>query len=294
VVDDAGHEREIRVPDYVPSGGGRTHPILSSIGKLDDLSRIRAKELEQIQGKLLSWISDRGGIPVEWSEPKQAPESSSSVASSGRKAAWSMEDTLQGYAAWRSARKMHRLLSAWSRSRTPGDREIYDSLMAWARQDRHLETWQACQRERMIAHRREAYRVVAADLARRYATIVVGKGRLVDIEGWDRPEPEDGDPSDGKVQRRMARICAPGELLEEVHRAAGKTGAQVRKANDVKATQICALCGCDKPWDARPQIMHLCMGCGRQQDQDANYCRNLLIREGFIQPPETRYGSCGT
>ena len=109
--------------------------------------------------------------------------------------------------------------------------------------------------------------------------------RLPDIDGWETPEPEDGDPSDGREQRRMSRLSAVGELREEIKKAAHKTGARVEVERAAYSTQECAWCGCVEPWDAKPSIMHTCAGCGRTYDQDANACRNLLHRHGLSSGP---------
>ena len=296
VVDEAGIEREIRVPDYVTSrGAGKerrargnhkkaTKPLLGAIGKCDDLARIRDQALEHTQLTLSAWLADRGGVPAEWQVADPARPDGTVPRP--------MADRLRGYSAWRAAWKLRRFVDAWKIRRVPGDEAIYASLTAWVKQDRHLEIWQASSRDRLIAHRRETWRVIAADLARRYATILVGESKLPDIDGWEKKAPEDGDPSDGRDQRRMARIAAPGELIAEIVKAAHKTGAAVRRVGEVRATQICASCGHDEPWDAAPSIRHTCGGCGAIWDQDANYCRNLLAREGLASggAPRTNAG----
>jgi hypothetical protein len=283
VVDSLGKEREIRVPDYVTSRGAgknrrargnhkkQTLPLLAAIGKCDDLAHIRDQALERAQLALSTWLSERGGVPSEWEVVEKAHNA-------GQQAPRPMADRLRGYSAWRAAWKLRRFVDAWKTRRVPGDEATFDALTAWAKQDRHLETWQVAARERLIARRREAWRVIATELARRYATILVGESRLPEIDGWEKKAPEDGDPSEGREQRRMSRIAAPGELRAEIVKAAHKTGAAVKLRGEVRATQTCADCGHDEPWDAAPSILHTCGGCGRTWDQDANYCRNLLGR----------------
>jgi hypothetical protein len=294
VVDEDDREREIRVPDYVTSRGAgkdrrargnhrrQVRPLLGAVGKCDDLAHIRDQALERAQLALSEWLAGRGGIPAEW----QAAE----VARADGTAPRPMAERLRGYSAWRAAWKLRRFVDAWRTRRVPGDEATFDALAAWAKQDRHLETWQASSRDRLIARRREAWRVVAAELARRYATILVGESKLPEIDGWQRKAPEDGDPSEGREQRRMARIAAPGELIAEIEKAAHKTGAEVRRVGEQLATQACSACGHDDPWDAAPSIQHTCGGCGRTWDQDANHCRNLLAREGLASGSESRPG----
>lgn len=294
VVDELGHEEEIHVPDYSRDrrrGSGRDPApsrldpatkisVLAAIGKCDDLAAIRDKTLERAQLALSQWLSDRGGVPESWTTAEAARPDGSVPKT--------MAEKLRGYSAWRAAWKLHRFVDQWQKRRIDGDAEIFASLCAWAKQDRHLETWQAHQRETVIARRREEWRLVATKLARKYATIVVGESKLTDIDGWEQKDPENGDPSEGREQRRMSRICAPGELRAEIEKAVAKTGARVIRHAEKHATRDCFYCGHDEPWDAAPRVDHTCSGCGRTWDQDANYCRNLLKRSGFEPSAEGR------
>lgn len=276
VVDEAGHEREILVPDYTTSSGGgkkrRRISVFAAVGKLDDLAKIRDQNLERVQHALSVWIADRGGMPAQWQIA--APRSDGSVGAP-------LADRLRGYSSWRSHGKLRAFVAAWETARVPGDDPIFATLRAWSAEDRHLEEWATNQRVHMQAQRREAWRLVAVDLARTYATILVGKSKLPEIDGWEQKEPDEGDPSEGREQRRMSRIAAPGELRAEIEKAAHKTGASVIRCNETGATQRCHACGCEEPWDAAPAIEHTCPGCGRTWDQDANYCKNLLIDGGY-------------
>ena len=285
VVDEFGKDREILMPDY--KGAGRARPgsvgkvsAIAAIGKCDDLAAIRDKALERAQFALSQWISGRGGVPESWTTVEAARPDGSIPKT--------MADKLRGYSAWRAAWKLRRFIDQWKTRRVPGDEAIYGELCAWAKQDRHLESWQAHQREGVIARRREEWRLIATDLARKYATIVVGESKLTDIDGWEQKAPEDGDPSEGREQRRMARLCAPGELRAEIKKAAAKTGAEVIFHEEKRATQECYYCGHDEPWNAAPQVDHTCAGCGRTWDQDANYGRNLLKRSGFDSSGEAQ------
>ena len=186
---------------------------------------------------------------------------------------------------------MQGLVDRWRREadRPPEDGAIVTRLEAWAKHDRHLHRWQETQRDRIYAHRKETWRVIAAELANRYATIVVEETKYPEIDGWDQPAPEDGDPSDGREQRRMSRLSAPGELRAAIVFSAAKRGARTIVGETRRITQDCAWCGHADAFDAAAAITHRCGGCGRLWDQDANACRNLLKREGFssgeVPPP---------
>lgn len=257
VVDEQGHEREIRAPDG----------LLGGMGKVADLASIRDRAFEEARDRLVAWLAGRS-LPT-----------------------W-LEEATRSLGQWRAQRKLQVLVDRWGRDRFEGDTEVVASLRAWAKQDRHLQRWQEHQRDRLIAHRRETWRRIAAELTRRYATILIEDGqnkgdtmKLPEIDGWTRPTPEEGDPSDDREQRRMSRLAAPGELRAEILRAAVKRGTVVDVERGASSTQECAWCGCDEPWEAAATIEHTCVSCGRTWDQDANACRNLLHRHGSSSGP---------
>lgn len=282
VVDQTGSEREIRAPDHMVGG----------MAKVADLAAIRDKEFDAARNRLVAWLRDR-----------ETP-------------AW-MCDRIAGLVQWRAPRKLQALVDVWTgidwnawraaraagkkcnpqdfssgTRRIDGDATILSTLQAWARQDRHLQNWQEHQRDRLIARRRETWRVIAAELTGRYATILIENGinqngsmRLTEIDGWEQPAPEDGDPSDGRDQRRMSRLAAPGELRAEILKASPKRGARVEVEETAFTTQACAWCAAVEPFDAASSIEHRCSSCDRIWDQDANACRNLLHRHGLSSGP---------
>jgi transposase len=205
-----------------------------------------------------------------------------------------------GLAQWRSPRKLQRLADVWKKDehRFDGDGEMLEALLAWAKHDRHLGQWEAHMRDRTLAHRKEVWRQVAADLARTYQTILVEDGlcrsegrqrqmKLPDIEGWERPEPEDGDPHEGREQRRQSRMAAPGELRLAISHASHKTASTVVDVSRTKnSTRECAWCGhVQKDVDFAATIEIQCEDCARTWDQDANAGRNLLHRRGLSSGP---------
>jgi len=264
LVDDQGREREIFVPEKLWRG----------MGKVIDLASIRSKNLDRALLLLRGWINDREILK------RPIPE-------------WMAERT-RGIAQWRAPRKLQALVDFWGRdeNRFEGDNVVLNMTRAWAKQERHLESWQEHQRSRLIAHRRECWRVTATEIARTYAVIVLEDGsnhtperpdvksmKLTDIPGWEQPSPEEGDPSDGREQRRMSRLAAVGELRSEIMKATTKTGAAVEVAQTVRSTIECSWCShVQTSFDARASITCTCEGCGRVWDQDHNAGRNLLKR----------------
>jgi hypothetical protein len=273
LVDEHGREREIRAPDG----------LWQRLAKVYSIAQIRSRELDTARDRLAAWAGSR-----------EMP-------------AW-FTDRSKGLAQWRSPRKLQRLIDTWQREENRfdaegvplirDDGEILAMLQAWAKQDRHLGSWEAHMRDRTIAHRREVWRQVAAELARTYQTILVEDGlcrsegrerqmKIVDIAGWDKLPPEEGDPHEGREQRRQSRMAAPGELRMAISHATHKTASTVIDVSrGKKSTSECAWCGhVQVGADFAISIEIQCQGCGRIWDQDANAGRNLLHRRGLTSGP---------
>lgn len=261
LVDEHGQEREIRTPDG----------LWQRLAKVYSLAQIRSRSLDQIRDRLVAWAAG-----------KQLPQ-------------WFI-DRSKGLSQWRAPRKLQRLVDTWKKeeNRFDSDDAMLVDLLAWAKQDRHLATWEAHMRDRTIAHRREMWKQIAAELARTYQTILVedglcrseereGQMKISDIKGWEKLPPEDGDPHEGREQRRQSRMAAPGELRLAITHAVHKTASTVIDvARAKKSTSECAWCGhVQKRADFAATISIQCESCGRVWDQDANAARNLLHRRGL-------------
>ena len=157
LVDEHGHEREIRAPDG----------LWQRLAKVYSLAQIRSCELDAARDRLVAWIGDREMPP------------------------WFI-DRARGLAQWRAPRKLQRLIDTWQREENrfdaegvpliKDDGEILVMLQAWAKQDRHLGSWEAHMRDRTIAHRREVWRQVA-DRAGPHVPDDPRRGRPVSIGG---------------------------------------------------------------------------------------------------------------
>lgn len=244
-LDDQGQSGVIEVPEKVTIG----------MRKVNDLRSIRDKNFDSAKVALLA---QRESIPEE------------------------LRERAQYLAQWKAPGKLAGLASAWAKLASDPQPAPLVALMAWAKQDRHLLAWESHQRDRRINHRQEQYRIAAAGIARRYATIITGKFDMAKSGVRAVPAPEDGDPSNGSDQRSTAQIAAPGEARLALRHAAAKYGAMYVEAPSKDITQRCALCGCTDKWDAKPNVLHRCAGCGVEWDQDLNACRNLLAASGEV------------
>jgi hypothetical protein len=256
LLDDDGQVCGVRV-GYLMDGSGKERGIsisesmISRFAKISDLASIRAKEFNLAVDLLCGWIAT-----------DSAPQ-------------W-LRDETQHARNWRSEEKLVALIDRWKRERFDVDDAIFNRMTEWLDQDRHLVDWKEHQRDRTIAHRREQYRVLAAELCRSYDTIVMGEMDLNDPRLSSRKPEEEGDPCEGRDQRRTARMAAPGELRDAIRKAAHKHGTRIMELESHNITLTCHVCRSIESWNRRAEIWHRCSACGAVWDQDANACRNLL------------------
>lgn len=277
LVDTDGHHEEIRVPEVSFAEGRRRRkqrgtlatspvellrggwrqPLHQAIDYLDGVRSVRDRHRDVAIGFLRAYLSE---------VPDRPP--------------WLVEATRHIHA-WKAQRKIVSLLRTWERSeaRIPGDETILDGIRAWMERDRHLWDWDANGRDRVLRHRREVYRVLAARLARDYETILLPDIDLRDFA--ESPEREEGLPSEGKTLRKQQRASAPSELRETIAHAGKQSGRHVRKLDPKNDSRTCHVCGLIEAWDDPAALYHLCGGCGSLWDRDPNACINRLRRGGF-------------
>jgi len=267
--DDNGNSTQILVPERTRRG----------LEKPRDLRAIRDKMFDAIRDNVASWVSSlSGSLPTALAQlfvPKSTAQANtqSALPSNAQIAA--------RIAMWGAPRRMAMLFRVWQQNRFAGDTAMFNAVEAWAQQDRHLYFWEASQQDRRINHRREQYRIFAAQLARTYEVIVLedpDSFQLTKAVFAEAAEPEDGLPTDGKLQRRTARLAAAGELRDAIIKAAAKYGAKIVFVNPEFTTQRCHMCKLlpQTPWDAKPHILHTCDNCNAVWDQDYNACKNML------------------
>jgi hypothetical protein len=122
-------------------------------------------------------------------------------------------------------------------------------------------------------YRREAYRVAAADLSRRYGTVILEDFNLALHKRLNAPEAEADAPP---AQRAQLHASAPGEFRLALTSAVSREGGIVAKIGAAGTTSQCHSCGCDCDWNQGEELSHTCEHCGTRWDQDENGARNLL------------------
>lgn len=176
-------------------------------------------------------------------------------------------------AQWRATAKLARVVYRWRNERFDGDAAIFETVDAWRRQDRHLYQWEASERTKALLFRRETYRLLATEIARRYSTIVIEDLDLSQLARRAAPEATEGQHAGARHQRVAA---APSEFRAALKLAASNTGAQIVMVKPQYTTTTCFSCGGSCSWDAALYLSHTCEHCGYRWDQDANAALNLL------------------
>jgi hypothetical protein len=198
-----------------------------------------------------------------------------SAAAETERPAWLTEDT-RHIAQWRRPGRLVWLLRHWTEQRFKGDEAIVAMLEAWQRRDLHLWQFEANLRDQALHWRREMYRVFAADLARRYASVQMEDFDLSQVARIMRPAKADQAENQLVAKARYYRVIAGVyELRQAIRNVCDREGVEIVVQAATNTTAQCAHCGSLETWDHR-ELWHTCSQCGTRWDQDHNAARNLL------------------
>lgn len=186
---------------------------------------------------------------------------------------------------WRSAARWWRISEdpRWGKKGCP------DLLTLWVIKDKHLWEWERNQSEKAHNRRKDEYRVWAAQLTRRYSTVVVeaevkqrrGTSVPMDLSKLARrPKPED--KAENETARSNRQIAAPGELRLAILQAAKARGCKVALEPAQDTTRECPFKDCrhvDTYEASKISERPACSKCGRSwPDIDDGACVVLLRR----------------
>lgn len=195
---------------------------------------------------------------------------------------WFVERTKTMHA-WRAAGRFAALAIMWRVQRFDGDVDAFELLEGWRKKDKHLWSFEANLRDKVLARRRDQYRVLAADLAGRYHTLILPR---FDLRTFATHAANVEDPDLAvTAQRYQQRVAAPSELRSALVAAFVGRGGRIveidykdKKGDIHRKTRACHNCGSVEHWDAGAELEHTCSACGAHWDQDRNACWNLLAR----------------
>jgi hypothetical protein len=189
---------------------------------------------------------------------------------------------------FRSHARLRRLVLKWRDNRFEGDERMFARMRWWLDRSRHLYSWQAHARENVLRARRETYRITAAQLARKYGTVVLEKFDLAKIKRLN--EPEQG-PDSPRAMRSQMHVSAPGELRQRIVDRVQQEGGLVVSLDAAGTTHSCHACGGSCAFDAQDELSHTCEHCGARWDQDYNAAMNLMqryLQSGFQAEPRAK------
>ena len=258
VSEDGEIDRQIGVPPSTIDRAEKSEAIRSQ----------RDKNLDQLKAALVPWLREREAVlPVWLKERAILSRDRSEQGAEVRRRSWHV-------AMWRSASRFRALAFAWRKQRWDGDAAGYQLIEAWRYRDEHLQRYEAALLRQGLADRRERYRILAADLATRYRTLVIDNTDLREFQRSPTPE-------SGRVERptakRNQRHAAGSELRATLIDAfGGEKDGRVMKLFFEKITMPCHDCGQIDAWDPAASLKHTCSSCGQIWDQDRNACLNLL------------------
>jgi DNA-directed RNA polymerase subunit RPC12/RpoP len=224
----------------------------------DQLRARQDQHFNEARAMLTAWLAARGEQVPDW-----------------------LRDETEHLAQWRSHDRMHALLRHWRRF--PGDQEIHAALTAWAERDRHLHRWEDGGRRRWLLRRREAYRIAAAEIARRASAVVL---EAFDLRAMARARPVESDDGSDTALRRVMREAAPGEFRSILRQACAARGVRVVEVPAEYSTRTCPDCGQRYEADFAASVWVACPHCGQRHDQDEAAARNLLRRASEPVAPE--------
>lgn len=228
----------------------------------EGLRSTRDRAMNAALGALVQWL--RGNGMPEWMR-----------AFTGRRGSLPTEpQALAWLSEWKSPGRLAKLVRCWRNKRYNGDDGAFAAAEAWRYHDEHLWSWETSQRTGALRHRREVYRIAAADLARRYNTLVLED---FDLRRVARRHAPDAESAENGTARSNRQAVATSELRAALVNAFASEGKTKLVVPAVDSTRTCTVCGIVRAFDAAADIMHTCE-CGTTWDQDANAALVLLRR----------------
>ena len=272
--------------------------VIDRVEKSESIRSVRDKDLDAMRAALVAWLRDHEATLPTWlvertilSKPNAGLRWQQFCESWKRLGQAVMDRAKQALPAditapaittrnwhvalWRSAARFRALAFAWRSARFDGDAAGYDLIESWRYRDEHLQRYEAGMLRGALLDRREQYRIAAADLAARYATLIVGSTDLRELQRSPMPEEARTEIASAKRNQRHA---AGSILRAALENAFKRRGGKVVVIDDARATSTCWRCASIEEWDRIAEREHQCGACGATWDQDENHCKNLLAR----------------
>ena len=234
-----GEKGELRVPPE----------LLSALHKAEELRSIRDKNFNEARDKLAMWMQGRE-LPGWFAERAKT------------------------LAYWRSPGRLSGLVRQWKDARFAGDSDAYQMVEDWRYHDFHLWEWECCQRAKALRRRRDFYRCFAAQMSRKYETVVLEKFDIRPIAKRPTVENEEATNETARSNRQLVAISELRLCVINAFRSRKGKDEYVPAQN---TTRECAQCHVVEEFDAAANLSHTCVN-GHEWDQDFNARTNILER----------------
>jgi hypothetical protein len=209
--------------------------------KSDDLRSIRDNLRNALAADLRAWVESHRGT-------------------------W-LDEALEHATQWTRIRHFVRLEQTWSNQRVAEDWDMYDALVAFLKQDRHLHMWEANNHVRMQRQIRGQLNVWAHEMCARYAVLAIEKLDMTELKEL---------PDKARINSRAIQRLAPSEVHIALKAAAPRYGSIVHVLEAALTTKRCAQCSHVRVINDQSVLVLACEVCGLAEDQDRTAARNLV------------------
>lgn len=172
-------------------------------------------------------------------------------------------------ARWKSPARFAALAIRLREQVPDGGAELAGFLESWRKQDKHLWTWEANERDQLTGRRDETWRRAAAWITSAAAVVVMDEWDVAPLAR--RPDVSEEDDPQSRAARANRVLAAPAGLRAAIRNAAAGRGVAVAEADMGPAVHH----ACGTPLDAAARMESVMVWCGHpgcqvMVDQDRN------------------------
>lgn len=179
--------------------------------------------------------------------------------------AW-MHDALRDLPLWTDQYRPLTLFRTWAKNRFEGDEWMFGRLADWRGKHDHLRTWASHLRDQVQKRRRELYRILAVQIARKYNRVYI----TAPERRGPRKERQAPVLSATERERREAHtraIAAPSILRRILMQTAERERVFVQQVPKTAAGATCPVCGTDHSTSSLEHGTITCRSCSAQWDR---------------------------
>jgi hypothetical protein len=247
----------VRVGYWLDDSGAHSQLLVpaADIGEFEKIRSLRStvdRLRDKFQPRLVEWLHGVV-LPAEWSQ---------------RSAHLDL---------WRSPDRLADLILWWREHRLPEDEGPWLEAQQWRAKYLHLARWRRNLQDQMTRRVRERYRIFAAQVSRKYATVYLEAFDLRTV--IEKPAAELG--AHLRTSSAYRHLVSPSTLRSTLLNALNREGVRIVKLPGEYTTLRCHVCArmrlLETPsrWDRVKSIVYRCER-GHLWDQDYNAAANLL------------------